>query len=70
MSSSSHIDNIKRNISLLGKDPTQGLEHRMAAEKLYSTKFTKHCAKFCLSLHYNGANSYLFVNGTELLNLK
>ena len=21
--------------------------------------------KFCLSLHYNGANSYLFVNGTE-----
>ena len=22
--------------------------------------------KFCLSLHYNGANSYLFVNGTEI----
>ena len=21
---------------------------------------------FCLSLHYNGANSYLFVNGTEI----
>ena len=21
--------------------------------------------KFCLSLHYNGANSYLFVNGTD-----
>ena len=70
MSSSSHIDNIKRNISLLGKGPTQGLEHRLAAEKLYSTKFTKHCTKSCLSLHYNGANSYLFVNGTELLNLK
>ena len=23
--------------------------------------------KFCLSLHYNGANSYLFVNSTEIL---
>ena len=23
--------------------------------------------KFCLSLHYNGANSYLFVNGTEII---
>ena len=22
--------------------------------------------KFCLNLHYNGANSYLFVNGTEI----
>ena len=26
--------------------------------------------KFCLSLHYNGANSYLFVNGTEIINFK
>ena len=23
--------------------------------------------KFCLSLHYNGGNSYLFVNGTEII---
>ena len=22
--------------------------------------------KFCLSFHYNGVNSYLFVNGTEI----
>ena len=27
--------------------------------------FTKVNTKFCLSLHYNAANSYLFVNGTE-----
>ena len=27
-------------------------------------------AKFCLSLHYNGANSYLFVNGTEIIKFK
>ena len=26
--------------------------------------------KFCLSLHYNGANSYLFVNGTEICKFK
>ena len=26
--------------------------------------------KFCLSLHYNGANSYLFVNCTEIIKFK
>ena len=26
--------------------------------------------KFCLSLHYNGANRYLFVNGTETIKFK
>ena len=26
--------------------------------------------KFCLTLHYNGANSYLFVNGTEIFKFK
>ena len=26
--------------------------------------------KFCLSLHYNGANSYLFVNVTEICKFK
>ena len=26
--------------------------------------------KFCLSLHYNGENSYLFVNGTEIYKFK
>ena len=26
--------------------------------------------KFCLSLHYNGVNSYLFVNGTEIYKFK
>ena len=28
--------------------------------------FTATKKKFCLSLHYNGANSYLFVNDTEV----
>ena len=26
--------------------------------------------KFCLSLHYNGANIYLFVNGTEIVKFR
>ena len=30
----------------------------------------KKIKKFCLSLHYNGANSYLFVNGTEIHKFK
>ena len=33
---------------------------------MYSINFTKVNKKFHLSLHYSGANSYLFVNGTEI----
>ena len=61
---------IKKHILILGKGPTQRLEHPLAAEKLYSINFTKENTKFCLSLHYNGANSYLFGNGTEIINFK
>ena len=32
--------------------------------------FTENNKRFCLSLHYNGANSYLFVNGTEIYKSK
>ena len=32
--------------------------------------FTVTKKKFCLSLHYNGGNSYLFVNGTEICKFK
>ena len=40
------------------------------AEKMYSTNFTVNNKKFCLSLHYNGDNSYLFVNGKEIHKFK
>ena len=33
---------------------------------MYSVNFTKVNTKFSLSLHYNGANSYLLVNATEI----
>ena len=68
--SSTKIDNIKKNILILRKGPTQGLEHKLSAEKMYLINFTEHNKKFCLSLHYNGANSYLFVNGTEIIKFK
>ena len=65
MSSSALIDNKKKDILVLGKGPTQGLEHTLTAEKMYSISFTV-IEKFCLSLHYNGTNSYLFLNGPEI----
>ena len=37
---------------------------------MYSINFTVTKKKFCLSLHYNGGNSYLFVNGTEFYKFK
>ena len=58
MSSSTKIDNRKKDILILGKGPTQGLEHTLSAEKMYSINFTVTRKKFCLSLHHNGANSY------------
>ena len=70
MSFSAHIDNKVKDVLVLGLGPTQGLEHTLTAEKMYSINFTEKNKKFCLSLHYNGANSYLFVNGTEIYKFK
>ena len=57
MNSSAKVDNRKKDILILSKGPTQGLEHTLSAEKIYSINFTEHNKKFCLSLHYNGRNS-------------
>ena len=37
---------------------------------MYLINFTLIKRKFCLSLLYNGPNSYLFVNGTEIYKFK
>ena len=37
---------------------------------MHRINFTVTKKKFCLSLHYNEANSYLFVNGTEIYKFK
>ena len=69
MSSSTHIDNKKKDILVLGRRPKQGLESTLTAEKMYSINFTV-TKKNCLSLQYTGANSYLFVNGIEIYKFK
>ena len=71
MSLSVHVDNKGKDILILGTGPTQGLgEHSLTAEKMYSINFTDHRKKCCLSLLYNGANSCLFVNSTEIIKFK
>ena len=70
MTSFTKIDNRKSDILIIGKGPTQGLEHTLSAEKLYSINFTKHNKKLCLSLHYNGTNSYLYVNDIKINKFK
>ena len=37
---------------------------------MHSINFIEHNKKFCLSLRCNGANSYLFVNGKEIIKFK
>ena len=46
MISSTKIDNKKKHILILGEGPTQGLEHLLSAEKLYSINFTKKIQNF------------------------
>ena len=71
MSSSVHVDNKGKDILILRKGPTQWLgEQSLTAEKIYSVNFTDNGEKYYLSLHYNGVNSYLFVNGTEIIKFK
>ena len=58
-SSSSHSDNHKNNFLILGKSPTFGINESFGApEKTFDVNFNKAKPKFCLSLHYNGRNSY------------
>ena len=61
----------KKFILVLGKDFIQGINGTtIYAEKLYKINFTEKNKKFCLSLHYNGSNSYLFLNGTKIHKIK
>ena len=70
MNFSAHIDNKKKDILILGKGQAQRLEHMLTAVKMYSINLTVTGKKLCLSLHCNGANSYLFVTGSEIYKFK
>ena len=55
----------------MGKDFIQGInDTTIYGEKLFHNNFTEFGVKFILSLHYNGDNSYLFVNGRQELKFK
>ena len=71
MSSSEHVHNRKQDTLVLGKGTTQGLEDiGLAAERKYPINFSEQQKTFCLSLHYNGENSYLIVNSLEINKFK
>ena len=71
MNSSVPIDDKKRYILILGKDPTQGVDDTtLTAEAQYSVNFSRSNRKNCLSMHYNGNNSFLYVNAIKVYRFK
>ena len=66
-----HIDNKKKGIFIPGEGPTQGLhDTTLTAEIQYSINFSRPNRKLCLSVHYNGRNSFLFVNAKKIYQFK
>ena len=56
---------------MLAEGLTYGINGSFGSpEKKFSINFTKAITKFCLSLHYNADDSYLFVNGKEIFKFK
>ena len=71
MSFSKHANNKANNIYVMGKDYIQKInDTTIYEEKMFYRNFTDPGKKFILSLHYNGDDSYLFVNGREELKFK
>ena len=71
VSSLVHANNKANNIYVMGDLFVQGInDTTMYAEKVYSQNFSQASKKFVLSLHYNGDDSYLFVNGKQELKFK
>ena len=64
MSSSVHTSNKTKDILVLGQGFIQKIEKStIYAEKWYSPNFSVENKIFVLSLHCDGDNSFLFVNG-------
>ena len=71
LSSSIHANNKANNVSVLGKGFVQGINGTtIYAEQMYTPNFTVYGKKVCISLHYNGESSYLFVNGRQIIKFK
>ena len=71
MSGSVHASNKTKDFLVLGKGLIQMIEKTtIYAEKMYSPNFSVENKIFVLSLHYNGENSFLFVNGQKFAQFK
>ena len=71
LNSSVHIHNEGKDILILGEGPTQGLDDTtLTVEAKYPINFIQSRKRFVLSLHYNGSNSFLFVNTIKINQFK
>ena len=71
MSFSVHVTKRVNNIYAMGNGLTQGIhDTTLYVEKNYWRNFTDPGKKIIISLHYNGDDSYLFVNGRQELKFK
>ena len=66
-----HSDSKNKDILILGEAPTQRLDDtKSTAQAKYPINFTQSRKRFVLKLHYNGSNSFLFVNATKIYQFK
>ena len=66
-----HGTNKTQSVLVLGHGLIQKInDTKIYAGKMCSPNFTADDKIFCLSLHYNDDNSYLFVNGKKVTKLK
>ena len=71
MSSSIHATNRANNIYVMGEGLVQGIhDTTLYAEKNYWRNFTNPGKNCIISFHYNGDESYFFVNGRQELKFK
>ena len=71
VSSSVHINDKNKDVLSLCEGPTQGLDDTtLIAEAKYHFNFKQPRKGFALSLHYNGSNSFLFINAKKLYQSK
>ena len=66
-----HIHNKRKNSLVLGKGLARGLHNATeTTEALYPINFTESEKRFLLSLHYNGRDSFLFINVSKIYQFK
>ena len=71
MTNSKHANNKIKDALVLGRGLIQKIDDTtIYEEKMYSPNFTVANKKFYLNLHYNGNDTYLFINDEKSLNLR